>query len=75
MKTTTINNKKVKDLTVKEFKLLMQNSIAEDIDAWRETFEILSNPVLMAQIRKAEKARLEGKRSEFIRWEKVKRDV
>ena len=75
MKTTTINNKKVKDLTVKEFRQLMQNSIAEDIDAWRETFEILSNPALMAQIRKAEKARLEGKRSEFIRWEKVKRDV
>jgi hypothetical protein len=75
MRATTANTKKVKDLTVKEFKQLVQKSIAEDIEAWRDTFEILADPKLMAQIRKAEKARLEGKRSEFVSWEKVRRDV
>lgn len=75
MRATTLNTRKVKDLTVKEFKQLVQKSIAEDIEAWRDTFEILADPKLMAQIRKAEKARLEGKRSEFISWDKVKRDV
>lgn len=71
MKTTTLSNTKmVKDLTVKEFKQLMQKSIAEDIEAWRDTFEILADPKLMSQIRKAEKARLEEKRSEFIPWDK-----
>ena len=75
MKTTAFNNKKVKDLTVREFRQLMQKSIAEDIEAWRDTFEIMADPKLMTQIRNAEKARLGGERHEFIHWEKVKRDV
>jgi len=75
MRAALVNNKKVKDLTVKEFKQLVQKSIAEDIEAWRDTFEIMADPKYMAQIRKAEKARLEGKHSEFLPWEKVKRDV
>lgn len=75
MRATILNTKKVRDLTVKEFKQLVQKSIAEDIEAWRDTFEIMADAKFMAQIRKAEKARLEGKRSAFIPWEKVKRDV
>jgi len=67
--------KTIKDLTVSELKQLIHESITEDIEAWRETFEIISNKTLMRQIRGASKARPEGRESDFIPWEKVKRDV
>ncbi len=67
--------RKIKDLTVKEFKNLIQESIAEDIEAWKETFEIMADKNLMRQISNAEKARIEGKKSDFIPWEKLKRNV
>jgi arginase family enzyme len=69
------NNRKIKDLTVREFKDLIQESIAEDIEAWKETFEILTDKALMRQITAAENARKERKSSEYIPWEKVKRNV
>jgi len=67
--------KKVKDLTVKEFKHLIQESIAEDIEAWRETFEILADKNLMKQIQNAETARLKKSKAAFIPWEQVKQHV
>ena len=72
---TGIKEKKVKDLTVEEFKHLIQESIAEDIEAWKETFEIMADRKLMRQITNAEKARIEGKKSDFIPWEKIRRNV
>jgi hypothetical protein len=72
---TGLKEKKIKDLTVEEFKHLIQESIAEDIEAWKETFEIMADKTLMRQIRNAEKARMEGKKSDFIPWEKVKLNV
>ncbi len=39
------------------------------------TLEILSSRELMAQIGEAEKAIRKGKFSEFVPWEKVKRNV
>jgi hypothetical protein len=65
----------VKDLTVSELKQLIQESIAEDMEAWRATFEVLANKTLMRQVRGASKARHVGRESDFIPWEKVKRDV
>jgi len=67
--------RKIKDLTVKEFKNLIQETIAEDIEAWKETFEIMADKNLMRQISNAEKARIEGRKSDFIPWGKLKRDV
>jgi hypothetical protein len=67
--------KVVKDLTVSELKQLIQESIAEDMEAWRATFEVIVNKTLMRQIRGASKARHVGRESDFIPWEKVKRDV
>ena len=72
---TILKEKKIKDLTVEEFKHLIQETITEDIEAWKETFEIMADGTLMRQIRNAEKARIEGKKSDFIPWEKVKRNV
>jgi len=75
MYVTGLKEKKIKDLTIDEFKHLIQESIAEDIEAWKETFEIMADKTLMRQIRNAEKARIERKKSDFIPWEKVKRNV
>jgi hypothetical protein len=55
-------------------KQLIQESIAEDMEAWRATFEIIANKMLMRQIRGASKARHEGRESDFIPWEKIKRE-
>lgn len=70
-----VKERKLKDLTVKEFKQLIQESIAEDIETWKETFEILADKTLMKQIIGAEKARRKRKSSDYIPWEKVKRNV
>jgi hypothetical protein len=39
------------------------------------TLEILSSQELMAQIQAAERALKSGRKTEFISWEKVRRDV
>lgn len=75
MTLTLMREKKIKDLTVEEFKHLLQESIAEDVEAWKETFEIMADKTLMRQINNAERARAKGKKSEFILWQKVKRNV
>ena len=75
MSSINLNKKKIKDLTVEEFKHLIQESIAEDIEAWKDTFEIMADKTLMRQIMSAEKARIEGRKTDFIPWEKVKRNV
>ncbi len=63
--------RKIKDLTVNEFKTLIQESIAEDIGAWKDTFEILADKNFMKQIMGAEQARREKKKTEFVSWEKL----
>ena len=75
MSTSSLEKKKIRDLTIPEFKRLIQESIAENIEAWKETFEIMADKSLMRQIENAEKARKEEKKSDFIPWEKVKRNV
>ncbi len=72
MSSTILKKKKIIDLTIEEFKHLIQESIAEDIEAWKDTFEIMADKNFMRQIRNAEKARIEGRKSEFIPWEKLK---
>jgi len=75
MTSTSLKKKTIKDLTIEEFKILIQEIIAEDIESWKDTFQILANKFLMKQIINAEKARLEGESSDFIPWEKVKLNV
>ena len=72
MSSTTLKEKTIKDLTIEEFKRLIQDSISDDIEAWKETFEIMADKTLMRQIRNAERSRIEGEKSDFIPWEKVK---
>ena len=75
MSTASLEKKKIRDLTIGEFKRLIQESIAEDIEAWKETFEIMADKSLMRQIENAEKTRKDGRKADFIPWEKVKRNV
>jgi hypothetical protein len=72
----TVNKEKiVKDLTITEFKRLIQESIAEDVEAWKNTFAVMADKTLMRQIKSAEKSRIEGKKADYIPWDKVRRSV
>ena len=71
----TISPKRVKDLSIDEFTLLIKKVISENISEWQETFEIMANKKLMNQIIKAERARLLDNKSEFVAWSKVKKNV
>ena len=71
----TISPKRVKDLSIDEFTLLIKKVISEDISEWQETFEIMADKKLMNQIIKAERARLLDNKSQFVAWNKVKKNV
>ncbi len=46
--------------------------IAEDLEAWRETFEIMADKKLMAQIKQADTDWKTGKKEAYVSWDKVK---
>ena len=65
--------KKVADLTVDEFKSLIHEAIAEDIEAWKETFEIMAYKRLMKKIKKADADWQSGEKDAYISWGEVKK--
>lgn len=69
MKTST---KKVSDLTVDEFKSVIHEVIAEDMEAWRETLEIMANRKLMKQIWQADADWLSDAKTSYIAWDDLK---
>ena len=69
MKTAT---KKISDITVDELKTIIHEVIAEDLEAWRETFEIMADKKLMAQIKQADVDWKTGKKEAYMSWDKVK---
>ncbi len=75
MSRTATKEKIVRDLTVSELKQIIHETIAEDIESWRATFEITSNKMLMSQIRGASKARKQVRDGDFIPWKQVRREV
>jgi hypothetical protein len=64
--------KKVSDLTIDEFKTIIHEVVAEDLDAWRETFEMVSDKALMKQIKRADDDWLAGKKGAYNSWNEVK---
>ena len=60
--------KTVKDLTVEEFKNLMHEVIAEDLEAWRETLEIMGDTKLMKQLEKADRDWEEKGEVAYVEW-------
>ncbi len=60
--------KTVKDLTVEEFKNLIHEVIAEDLESWRETLEIMGDKKLMKQLEKADSDWEEKGEAAYVEW-------
>jgi hypothetical protein len=64
--------RKITDMTVDELKDVIHEAIAEDMEVWRETFEIMADSKLMGQIRRADIDRATGKKGAFVTWDDLK---
>ncbi len=64
--------KKVSDMTVDELKSVIHEVITEDMEAWRETFEILADKKLMKQIKQADMDWASGKKDSYVSWDDLK---
>ena len=64
--------RKITDMTVDELKDVINEAIAEDMEVWRETFEIMANSKLMGQIRQADLDRAAGKKGAFVACDDLK---
>jgi hypothetical protein len=69
MKTST---KKVSDMTVDELKSVIHEVITEDMEAWRETFEIMADKKLMRQIRQADSDWASRAKDSYVSWDDLK---
>ena len=64
--------RKVSDLTVDELKSVIHEVIAEDMEAWRETFAIMADRKLMKQIREADADWKAGRNIDYVSWTDLK---
>ena len=64
--------KKVSDITVDELKTIIHEVIAEDLEAWRETFEIMSDKKLMVQVKQADTDWKTGEKEAYVPWDELK---
>jgi hypothetical protein len=64
--------RKVTDMTVDELKNVIHEAISEDMEVWRETFEIMADSKLMGQIRRVDMDRANGKKGAFVTWDDLK---
>ena len=67
--------RKITDMTVDELKDVIHEAIAEDMEAWRETFEIMADSKLVRQIRQADLDKATGKKGAFVAWDDLKNAV
>ena len=67
-----IPTKKVSDMTVDELKSVIHEVITEDMEAWRETFEIMADKKLMRQIRQADLDWASGAKGSYVSWNDLK---
>jgi hypothetical protein len=64
--------KKVSDLTVDELKSVIHEVIAEDMESWRETLEIMADRKLMKQIKEADADWKSGDKKAYTFWNNLK---
>jgi hypothetical protein len=64
--------RKITDMTPDELKNVIHEEIAEDMEVWRETFEIMADTKLMGQIRQTDLDRATGKKGAFIAWDDLR---
>jgi len=67
-----ITKRKVSDLTVDELKSVIHEVIAEDMETWRETLEIMADRKLMKQIREADGDWNTGRKKAYVSWDDLK---
>ena len=60
------------DLTVGELKSVIHEVIAEDMEAWRETLEIMADRKLMKQIRQADADWNTGRKKAYVSCDHIK---
>ena len=66
------STKKVSDMTVDELKSVIHEVIAEDMEAWRETFEIMADKKLMKQIKQADLDWASRSKDSYVSWDDLK---
>jgi len=66
------STKKVSDMTVDELKSVIHEVIAEDMEAWRDTFEIMADKKLMRQIKQADLDWGSGTKDSYVSWNDLK---
>lgn len=64
--------RKVSDMTVDELKPVIREVITEDMDAWREKFEIMADKKLMRQIKQADLEWASGAKDSYASWDHLK---
>jgi len=64
--------KKVSDMSVDELKSVIHQVLTEDMEAWRETFEILADKKLMRQIRQADSDWVSRAKDSYVLWDDLK---
>lgn len=64
--------KRVSDITVDELKKIIHDVITEDLEAWRETFEIMSDKKLTQQIKQADRDWSTKKKEAYVSWDELK---
>jgi hypothetical protein len=64
--------KKVSDMTVDELKSVIHEVITEDMEAWRETFEIMADKKLVRQIKQADLECASGTKDSYVSWDDLK---
>jgi uncharacterized protein YbjT (DUF2867 family) len=67
-----VSARKVSEMTVDELRAVISDVIAEDIESWRETFEILSDKRLTLQLRRADQDWASKKKGAYVSWEDLK---
>ncbi len=67
-----LSAKKVSDLTVDELKSVIHDVINEDMETWRETFEILADNKLMRQIKQADTDWVSDNKDAYVSWDDLK---
>jgi hypothetical protein len=64
--------RKVSDLTVEDLKSVIHEVTAEDMEAWRETLEIMADRKLLKLIREADADWSSGGKEAYVSWDDLK---
>jgi len=64
--------RKVSELTVDELRSVIHEVIAEDMEVWRETLEIMADRKLMNQISEADADWKTGNKKAYVSWNDLK---